>query len=364
MTIKNPILIVLLLLLTGSVKAQLSMTLQVPPSGVVQKSQLWNIVLVNGSNTTYEVEVNITISSTADNNPVLTASSRSVAVPKGASQLKYSDFSPVTYKYLSAAFNGDMRPEGFIPVGNYTVCYTVGHWRGDAYEPLTEDCINLEVQPLSPPVLNTPFDKDTVSTPYPQFTWLPPAPLSLFSNLTYDMMVTAILPNQSALQAIQQNMPVYSTGNITAITSLYPAAAHALDTAQWYAWAVVARNNNQVVAQSEVWSFYSRGQQQLETAIVSNSLLSLRKEQEATGLTEISEHKLGIRYYSYDPAHETSIRFVAPDGKVVKEVKQQVNYGENFWWFELNSAFEKNTAYQVQLTDAQRNRYNASFSIR
>lgn len=357
------ILLLLLLGIAPGAYAQLTMALQVPPVGVVQKTQLWNMVLVNGSSAAMAIEVNITMLNTADNTPVITASSKSVSLQKGANQLKYTDFSPVTWKYLSAAFSGDMNPEGFISVGTYTVCYTVSTWQGDGYATLTEDCINLEIQPLSPPVLNTPADKDTLLTQYPQFTWLPPAPLNLFTNLSYDIVVTGILPGQSPLQALQQNLPLYSSAGLTTPVSMYPASATALDTAKWYAWGVVAKNNNQTVAQSEVWTFYVPSVQSTLQPAAARSYLMLRKVQEASGTMNVTTDGLGVSFYSYDKEHNAILTVTTADGKVVKELNQTVAYGNNFWWYTLGNQFEKNTLYRVSLQDTRGNTFTATFSI-
>jgi len=351
------------LLLSGYLKAQLGITVQVPPVGIIQKTQLWNILLVNAGDAAYDVEVNITLSAAPDNNPVMTGAGKMVHVPKGATQLRYADFEPVSYRYLSPAFNNDLRPDGFLPVGTYKVCYTAGRWKGDAWEPLTEDCIQLEVQPLSPPVLNMPADKDSIGVLYPQFTWLPPAPLTLFSALTYDLVVAPVLAGQSPEQAVQQNMPVYNEGNISNVTSIYPASAHALDTGKWYAWAVIARNNRQVVAQSEVWTFWVKGTQTPAADPESASLVTLKKEEEATGITALPKDKIGISYYSFDTAHQTILQLVGPDGKVVQEVKQQVKYGENAWWLPLGKAYRPNTVYRLRLTSLTQQRYTAAFYI-
>jgi len=257
MTIQKKLLL-LLVLISARLQAQVTLALQVPPSGVVQKSQLWNMMLINGSNTAYNVDVTITMLSTADNNPVLTANSKTVTITKGARQLKYTDFAPVTYKYLSPIFNADLRPEGFLPVGRYTVCYTVSNWVGDAPQPLAEECISVEVQPLSPPVLNLPADKDTVDALYPQFTWLPPSPLILMGDLSYDFILAKVLPGQTALQAIQQNLPVYNQSRLKQPFLNLPSSAAALDTGIVYSWNIIARNNGQWVAASDVFTFIRR----------------------------------------------------------------------------------------------------------
>ncbi|BAV06164.1 hypothetical protein SAMN05421788_106227 [Filimonas lacunae] len=351
-----------LLLAAVPTSAQLTMALQVPPVGVVQKTQLWNMVLVNAGNTA-TAEVNITMLNVADHTPVLTAASRSVTLQKGANQLRYTDFSPVAWKYLSGAFSADMNPEGLIPVGNYTVCYAVGGWQGDTYVSLTEDCINLEIQPLSPPVLNTPADKDTLLSLYPQFTWLPPSPLNLFSNLSYDVSVTAVLQGQSALQAVQQNIPFYTAGNLATPISIYPVSAPSLDTARWYAWAVVAKNNNQVVAQSEVWMFYVPGMTKGTEDIAARSYLLLKKEQDAAGVSFIAAGGAGLSFYSYEKEHQAAITFTGPDGSVVRQAKVMVSYGNNFWWFDNKGDFKKNSVYKVSLQDSHRSQYITHFMI-
>lgn len=254
MTIQKKLL--LLLLLVGlKLQAQVSLALQVPPAGVMQKTQLWNMTLINGSNSTYDVDVTITMLSTRDNNPVLTVTSKALAITRGAHQLKYTDFAPVAYKYLSPVFNADLRPEGFLPVGTYTVCYTISRWQGDAPMPLAEECINLEVQPLSPPMLNMPADKDTVEAAYPQFTWLPPAPIMLLGDLSYDFVLVKVLPGQTALQAVQQNLPVYNQSRLKQPFLNMPASYTGLDTGITYAWSIIARNSGQWVAASETWTF-------------------------------------------------------------------------------------------------------------
>lgn len=304
MRIKLSVWCVLLLLAFG-VKGQVSITLQVPPVGVVQKNQLWNMVLVNGSTAPFNAEVAITLLNAADNIPVMTATGRTVALTKGARQLKYADFSPVNYKYLSAVFNGDLRPEGFLPAGNYTACYTVSRWITDYTEVVAEECINLEIQPLSPPVLNTPPDGEVLDIRAPQFTWLPPSPIQLMGDLNYDIVVTKIGTGQSAISAVQQNIPVYNTGRYRKNFLNYPASATLLDTGVNYAWCVVARNGSQVIAQSDVWTFSVKGYQPTATEREGASFIRLQRELNTAEATCIGDVRLA---YQNDAA-DSLVRF-------------------------------------------------------
>lgn len=275
----------LLLLAGGSAASQVSLGIQVPPAGVVQKSQLWNMVLINGSSATYNVDVTLTLISTADNNPVLTVVSRNLTLGKGAHQLKYSDLAPFNYRFTSPAFGTDMRPEGLLPVGSYTACYTVTRWTGDLPEPLTEDCISLEVQALSPPVLNTPADKDTIQTDYPQFTWMPASPVNLFADLAYELVLVKVLPDQSPLQAIQQNIPVFNQPRLRQPFFNLPAGSTGIDTGNVYAWSIVAKNSNQFIAMSDVFTFTRKAAPVAESpAAVSNAYVQLNRGEDGAAV--------------------------------------------------------------------------------
>jgi hypothetical protein len=345
--------LLLLLGIVGKVQAQVTLALQVPPAGVVQKSQLWNMVLVNGNNSNYEVEVSITLLSTIDNNPVLTATGRSVVLSKGAHQLKYTDFTPVNYKYLSPAFNVDLRPEGFLPVGSYTACYTVSRWVSDGFEPLTEDYLALEVQPLSPPVLNTPADKEILETNYPQFTWLPPAPVNLFSDLTYDVVITRVEAGQVPQSAIQQNIPAYNEGRSRTNFLNYPASFKSLDTGITYAWCVIARNNSQFVAQSDVWTFSISGKQLINARKEGASYIRLTRE--ANAADAICEEEILIAYQN--EAKDTTVHFVISplgDNKEATQITGTLTLvpGQNF--------IRLPVAIVRQLTHQQRYRFELS----
>lgn len=276
-------LLLLCLLGFACVKAQqVNMTIQVPPTGVMAKSQLWNMVLVNSGNDAVTVYVSLSFLSTTDNRAVMTAVTRPVLLVKGAKQLTAKDIAPISYTYLSSAFSGDMNPDGLLPVGNYLACYTVYAQVYESTLTLAEDCVPVEVQPLSPPQLNTPADQSVLDVTYPQFTWLPPMPLQLFGNLQYDFILAAMQPGQSAYQAIQQNLPVFNThsGNVPFLN--YPASNVALDTGVNYAWCVVARNNREFIAQSEVWTFKVKQQDIVKNNLSGSGYVRLQNGMDAS----------------------------------------------------------------------------------
>ena len=362
---KHLFLLLLLGLAHGSVsQAQVTLALQVPAVGVMQKNQLWNMALLNAGNSSLNVVVELTLLSGKDNQPVMTAITKPILLNRGANQLNAKDLTPIQYNYLSPVFNVDRDPNGFLPIGNYKACYTVLQTAHNP-EPLAEDCLPVEVQPLSPPQLNIPADTATLETAYPQFSWLPPLPLSLFSNLTYDMLVVEVLPGQGPYEAIQRNIPVYNISHYTSMLHAYPASNAPLDTGRIYAWRVIAKNEDAFVAQTEVWTFKLASVKPVVLKPANGNYILLKKSNEgAAGVSTLTENVIGIKYYSFDKDHEATVQFLTGDRSPVRSVREKIVYGDNFLAYPLNGAFQKGKLYLVEITDQQNNRYTASFTIK
>ena len=250
---KKNLLLCLMLLPALLSKAQIVMTLQVPPVGVLVKNQLWNMLLVNSGKTPQLIEISLVLSDEKTNQPVLTAVTAPFLLDKGARQIQAKDLGAINYTYNGPASLADHDPNGMLPAGTYQACYSIVN--GEKGVNLAENCILIAVDPLSPPLLNTPANDGSIYTAYPQFTWLPPAPVSVFSDLSYLLVLVAVLPGQATADAIEQNIPVYSGGFLRNPYLNYPSSYRSLDTGQLYAWRIVAMNNGQPTAMSEIWTF-------------------------------------------------------------------------------------------------------------
>lgn len=352
------------LAMAGVSQGQVTMVLQVPPTGVMMKSQLWNLALVYAGSGTTSVTLQLTLFGAKDNQPVMTALTPPLTLNKGANPITASLVSPVQYNYLSSVFNVDRDPNGFLPVGNYKACYTVvGRLHNSG--PLAEDCIPVEVRPLSPPQLNTPADTATLQTTYPQFTWLPPAPANLFSNLEYEMLIVKVLPGQGPYEAIQQNVPMYNIGNYRDAVEQYPASNAPLDTATTYAWRVIAFNEGQFIDQSEVWTFKIASRNPPSVlAPAGGNYIPLRKSNEApAGVHTVTGTVIGIKYYSYEKDHPVTVSFYDGEGKLVTSMQSTITYGDNFLAYPLGSVFQKGKVYRVGITDGQNLVHEASFMM-
>jgi hypothetical protein len=346
-------------------QAQVSLVLQVPPVGVMLKNQLWSLVLVYGGNGAATASVQLTMVDAASGQPVMTATTRPLVLAKGANVITAKDVAPVQYDYLSPVFV-DRDPNGFLPAGNFKACYSVQQGfasHGDGA--MAENCIPVEVQPLSPPELNTPADTSTVQTAYPQFSWLPPMPANIFGSLSYDMILVEVLPDQGAYQAVQENIPVYNISHLQDPVNLYPASAKPLDTGRTYAWRILALNDGQFITQSEVWTFKLETRKQAIIAPPGGNYIPLRKNNErGAGIQILPTDTIGIKYYSFERDHADTVRFLSANGQTVKSIPQMIVYGENFLAYSLGGVFEKGKLYRVEVTDALKNVHTASFELK
>jgi hypothetical protein len=341
------------LLLAG----QVTINVQLPPAGMIQKDQLWNLVVVN-NNSDMMTAISLELRDAVTGQTVLSGGSRSIALGRGVKVISARDVQPVLYNYEASGFTG-----AFLPLGSYVACYRVFKSSPEGSEPAGDECVQVNISPLSPPLLAVPFDRDSIPTVYPAFSWLPPSPMDMFSSLSYDIAVAEVSPGQSPAEAILYNTPVYTSHNLQMPYHSYPPGFSRLREGQQYAWQVTARNGLNYAAQTEVWSFVVKPRDSVR-ATLPNTGYILLKGNNQSGLSYISGEDLFIKYYSFDKEHETVVRFYSAENTPVREIKQKIVYGDNFLHFKLGKQFDKGKVYAVQIADRQKNVYAARFSIK
>ena len=249
---KNILAALLLMGVAGGAKAQLTIQPNVPQAGLLQKSQLWNISAVYIGTDNPEAVIELTLTDRNTGLPFLTASSSAVTFTKGVKLITEATAGPITWQYVNAA--GGVDNSGLLPAGRYQACYRVVYIT-QKKEPAAEECLPVDAEAMSPPLLNLPEDSAVLDNRYPQFVWLPPTPVNIFPDLQYDLLVTEILPKQSPQEALQRNMSTYSVSGLRQNNAVYPSSMPMLDTGKYYAWQVVARNGSSYGAKSETWVF-------------------------------------------------------------------------------------------------------------
>jgi hypothetical protein len=249
-----------LLLLMGllSASGQVLLNLQLPPSGIYLKSQLWNFSVINTSGQPISVKIEMTFIDAANGQRIMTASSGIVLLTQQVTQLQSANLTPIVYSIINNSYNIDTNPNGFLPVGRFDVCFAVMQVNQDVTDKLAEECETIEVEPASPPILVEPADGNQSDVTRPFFTWVPPAPVASFNNLVYDWVLVQVQGNQTPADAILQNAPIHAQQNIAVNSLLYPASLPQLESDKTYAWQVAAKSANNAIAKSDIYTFTVR----------------------------------------------------------------------------------------------------------
>lgn len=240
--------------LSQAMIGQVVLNLQLPSVGLSVKSQLWNMTISNTGTEVIAVKITMIMTDIGTGQQVLSGATGVLNLPPGNNFFQYGDILPVSYVVLNNNYAVDASPEGFLPPGNYNICYEVLRI-GEIAIGMTEECSDATVESLSPPFLTAPDDLAEIEESRPIFSWLPPTPVYLLNGLSYNFTLVEVLPNQTSADAIGQNFPLITEQNLPASNLFFPASQTALDTGKIYAWQVVANNNGQAVSASEVWTF-------------------------------------------------------------------------------------------------------------
>jgi hypothetical protein len=348
---------------------QVVIGLQLPPSGLHMKSQLWNLSLINTGQLEPDVKIELLMTDASNNQQVLAGTSRIMKLKKGATLLTAADASPIVYNVLNSSYGIDANPVGFLPMGAFHICFQVTRVDTDLEERLAEECETVEIEPVSPPLLVIPFDLENVESTRPLFTWLPPAPSMLFNNLQYDLVLVEVISPQGSTDAIQQNVPIYSKQNIGFTADAYPASYPELDTAKTYAWRVTAKNNSSAIANSEVWTFRVK-KFTPDTAVVLQGqyYTKLRAERDASYII-----CTGVLRFEYvNELNETSVQLKLTDisnasraNISVEPLQQPLKFGQNFMTVNLaNASLTNQHIYQLEVTNGRNEKWYLKFEYR
>ena len=352
----NTILIFGLFMLPIILQAQVTINAQLPVGGMMQKEQLWNLNLVSSQPEILEVTIKLSLQDMVTSQEVLSASTGSILVGQGVKLLTNQTVQPLIYNYTNPEFSGT-----FLPIGSYIACYQVFGSFGEKQVILTSECIRFTIEPLSPPLLSAPGNKSQVNSPYPFFVWMPPTPIDMFSNLSYDFILTEVIGGQSATESIKFNIPVYANTNLSQPNLIYPASFSRLDTAKTYAWQVTAKNGFSYAGKTEVWTFTVQGPVSTNITPVNNNYLLL--ENELKGTYFINGSKLHIKYTSFNKGYNAPINFLDAGGNIVDIINKFITPGDNYIDLNLSRKLKKETVYMVAITDISGKPHLISISI-
>jgi hypothetical protein len=244
----NRIIVLIAVFCVLTCKAQLTI-MQYPLQGLELKpSDIFKADIQNFEAQTNQLYFTGSIVNTLTGEKVVTAKTSFIEIPPGFKTLSEAALAP-QYVITSDVVN----QTGVLPYGNYRICLKA--YKTNGIEEVVSACQEIEVTPLSPPLLLSPEHQSSVTEPYPLLVWLPPMPLGK-TKLVYDLKLVELLPNQTPYDAIQRNFAVLETFNINGTTLQYPANALKLEDGKKYAWKVAVKTTDRKpVGETEVWWF-------------------------------------------------------------------------------------------------------------
>ncbi len=247
-----------LLLLWGlfvlqSIQAQIVLVPEIPQSGIIMRQQLYSVLINNLTGQQIKAMLMISVADRNISQPLMEANSGILVLPPGAKRIMYNDLAPVSYLLAAPGYGMEARLNQPLPVGEYLVCYRLVD-AGGKNQVLANECVKVVSEPLSPPQLIQPENESAVMDAKPVLTWTPPAPVTMFNTLLYNVVVSPVYEKQSPQEAIQRNQPVLVT-QATVNSMLYPAGYTNLLPGKTYAWQVGATDAGRFGAKSEVFTF-------------------------------------------------------------------------------------------------------------
>lgn len=337
-------------------KGQVQINVHLPVNGLSLKSQLWSFNLINQGPSSTNVKVEIRVIDFTNNQVVFSATSKTILLPMGSRGFQMADVMPVTYNSINPSYNIDPSPSGFLPIGKFTVCYSLLISEQDFFIESSQDCDVIEIEPLNPPILIEPENNDVIDNKKPFFSWIPPSPVSHFYNLDYTFNLVEVKEFQSPEEAIQFNLPIYSQ-NIIQTALQYPNSLNGLSSGKEYAWRVSARSNLSIVAHSEVYKF-SINSNNDEVGFVEGSFIKATvNKHESFG---ICGGTLRFEYFNKLNTDNVKIKIKEISGNSASDYiyvnnEFQVNYGINYKEIDLSKEklMKDGSLYLLTIENAQ-----------
>lgn len=342
----------------GAALAQYNIT-PIAVSPIYLKSQLW-AVSVSNTGAPIEARLQLDMQDLETHQSVLTAASGLFRVPTGATVVSVNSLEPIVYNYNSPIVV-DRTPNGPLPAGKYQVCYQLLRTSGETEGIVAEDCDEVAVEPLSPPLLTSPEDDSVVTVTQPNFTWTPPAPVSMFSDLSYDVIISEVNEGQSVSDAIEKNLPIQQAQGLRTPFLTYPLTGPQLDTGKTYAWQVVARNQQTYAAKSEVWSFRTLGKKD-SVGINYSMYIVLDGHSGGVGLADSS--MLFVKFVSGESVYSSAVTIKDLRGNVLMTTSVKIKQGDNYLNIPLDGNFQRKQKYLVVFQDRNGKQTAATFAIK
>lgn len=268
-------LLILFLSVQIITNAQVIIQFQQPPQYQFKMEHMWKVTLINPTSSTYQIYLYGT--ATESNSGLIAEATTAIFILKpGIHIVSAGDFMPISVRTANEKYDKVVQNIGGVPSGEYEICVSIIN-ADDAYVMATQ-CVQHEVMNLTQIELIGPDDNSFIESgrvltqlqsslegmheniqivngSYLVFSWLPPAPIGSFQQVTYSIRITEILGMQSSYDALQSNPAFYEQDDLYTTIFQYPSIARELSPGKRYAWQINAYINQVLISKSEVREF-------------------------------------------------------------------------------------------------------------
>lgn len=208
---------------------------------------------------------------------------------------------------LSGAFSAGKG----LPPGSYIACINVLDMSGQA---LGSSCREVEVKPISVPVLVYPQNASTISEKQPIFTWVPALIEGSSTGLEYHVSLYEVRLDQSSFEAASRNRPIFEAKVKNGSSQLaYPSGATLLAEGKRYIWRVSTFYKGYLLGLSEMHSFEIG---EMERAIEVSDTLWVQLDPHRTMPSQTCTEVIRVNFKYYLPKEDIKVNIRNAQGRV------------------------------------------------
>jgi hypothetical protein len=313
----------------------------------------------------------------AEDGIVFEGSSSVITLPEKTSNINrrnLGNLKPFNTRFSSNDYEDYVTRTSEFPPGKYEVCVQI--ILASEERVIAESCYEKVIEEFLPPSLISPENKSLVTESHPFFSWSP-VPGNT-GNITYALLITEMVGNQSPIAAFESNPLWFKEDNIRSPLFQYPVSARKLKNKHPYAWKVLAYNGDNKVAESEVWSFIykpddsgaddeeeeSDGESD-EEVLIPEQYVSLNDRQ-TSGHYLIEDFILRFAYRNKYATSNLECNLINRANEVIARdiLKEKQKPGLNFNELDMTNRVQPGKTYQLQCNDAIGTKKQLRFKVK
>lgn len=209
------------------------------------QEQVWNFTILNTGKHPQTVSLEINLLKNGSY-PVMKKLISNYKLERGANSITVSGKSGALTFYGNDATSSSFQSTGILPPGNYALCITI---KNSINQVLIYSCRELQIKGFTLPILQSPYNTETIHTTAPLFTWLPVMPATT-DNLTYKIEIW----KKSKATNFKTGGNLFET-TLSETNFQYYSGLPLFENGKSYSWKVSAYSADFYLGCSELWDF-------------------------------------------------------------------------------------------------------------